>query len=134
MQDNLIKCSVLIVDDDNDLCNILSGVIRKICPVHVEHSLKNADQYLEELNMAVVVLPDIVLLDNNLPDGAGVKYIKHIHDQYPEIKVVLMTADSTEGLKEKAFLEGATYFISKPFRITSISDILLSICPGLRAA
>lgn len=121
-------CPVLIVDDDNDLCRILERIIRKVCPVHSEHNLRNAECYLAGSK------PDIVLLDNNLPDGLGVRYISHILALYPDVNVVLMTSDTSSGLEEKAIHDGAVRFIAKPFRASAINDLILSICPDLRAA
>lgn len=121
-------CPVLIVDDDNDLCRILGVTITRKCSVHVEHTLKNAENYLTRLE------PSIILLDNNLPDGSGVKSIKSMLELCPEVKIVLMTADTSEGLAEKAMKEGAARFIAKPFRASLINEIIFSLCPELRAA
>lgn|ERR1035437_5698122 len=131
MKDNLTLnpiCPVLIVDDDNDLCTILGFVITNKCSVHVEHTLKNAENYMARLE------PSIILLDNDLPDGSGVKFIKSMLELYPEVKIVLMTADRSEGLAEKAMQEGAARFIAKPFKASLINEIIFSLCPELRAA
>jgi DNA-binding NtrC family response regulator len=133
MKSNEVMCQVLIVDDDNDLCQLLQLVVSRLCPVHVEHTLKGAGNYLFTLQ-GENSLPKIILLDNNLPDGAGVAYIKYIRDIYPDINVIMMTADTASGLREAAICEGAADFITKPFRVSTINNILLSICPGLHAA
>jgi DNA-binding NtrC family response regulator len=121
-------CQLLIVDDDSDLCSVLAAGLRKICPVHIEHDLRSAEKYLAHEH------PIIILLDNNLPDGLGVMEIKYLMDLYPTIKIVLMTADPSDELKEKAIHEGAVRFIAKPFRAAVINDLVLSVCPELRAA
>jgi len=128
MEPNERPCPVLIVDDDDDLCHILETIIRTVCPVHIENNLRNAECYLEGSK------PQIVLLDNNLPDGQGVKYISQILALYPDIKVILMTSDPSSGLKEQAIHDGAVRFISKPFRVAIIKDLILDFCPNLRAA
>jgi DNA-binding NtrC family response regulator len=128
MERNENECPVLIVDDDGDLCRILAAILRNFCPVHIEHDLGSAECYLKTAR------PMIVLLDNNLPDGLGISYIRHILDLYPGIKVALMTSDTSSGLMEGAIEEGAVRFIAKPFRSATIINIILSICPELRAA
>ena len=35
--------------------------------------------------------PDVVMLDNQLPDGYGVELLAYIKKQYPQIRVVMMT-------------------------------------------
>jgi DNA-binding NtrC family response regulator len=121
-------CPVLIVDDDDDLCRMLETIVKKLCPVHVAHNLRSAECYLMESK------PDLILLDNNLPDGLGVRYIRHILALYPDVKVVLMTADTSSELKERAINEGAIDFVVKPFRTTVINDLILAVRPDLRAA
>lgn len=133
MEDKDTKCPILLVEDDDDLCKILVTVLTRICPVHVEHSLECARSYLAKLDERFS-FPAIILLDNNLPDGNGVDYIGPLHSLYPAAKLVLMTADSAQGLEEKAILQGASYFMTKPFRTSSLSKFILSICPELRAA
>jgi DNA-binding NtrC family response regulator len=122
------ECPVLIVDDDGDLCRILAAILKNTCPVHIEHDLRSAESYLKRIK------PLIILLDNNLPDGLGVTYIRHVLDLYPDVKVALMTADTSSGLMESAIEVGAVRFIPKPFRSATIINIILSICPELRAA
>ena len=73
MKSNEAMCPVLIVDDDNDLCKLLQLMVSRICPVHIEHTLKDAGSYLAATRPEIS-LPKIILLDNNLPDGAGVTY------------------------------------------------------------
>jgi DNA-binding NtrC family response regulator len=121
-------CPVLVVDDDNDLCEIMEAIVRKICPVHSEHDLQSAENYLTRRK------PAIIFLDNNLPDGSGVQFIKEILEFYPDIKIVLMTADVSVGLKEKALDEGAIRFIAKPFRSATINELIFAMCPNLHAA
>ena len=128
MKSEDVICPILIVDDESDLCLVLAARLRKICPVHVEHNLGNTEKYLKNER------PLIILLDNNLPDGLGVRYIRHVLDLYPDIKIVLMTADTSAKLNERAMHEGATRFLAKPFRMADINDLIFSICPDLRAA
>ncbi|MES1250176.1 MAG: response regulator [Chitinophaga rupis] len=117
---------VLVIDDDNDLCSIITAILK--CPVHVEHSLTTAEIYL------VGFKPLIILLDNNLPDGKGIEFIRAILSVYPDVKIILMTSDTSEGLKEKAIDEGAVSFIAKPFKASLLNEVVHSICPEIRAA
>ncbi|HEY4286662.1 MAG TPA: response regulator [Puia sp.] len=128
MKTNEKTCPVLVVDDDNDLCEIMESIVRKICPVHSEHDLQSAESYLTKGK------PELIFLDNNLPDGSGVLFIREILDFYPDAKIVLMTADVSMGLEEKALDEGAVRFIAKPFGSSTINELIHDICPNLHAA
>ena len=72
---------VLIIDDETDFCLLLKNYFaRKNYEVHISHTLREGLRTLES------VQPDIIFLDNNLPDGLGwdkTEYIlqKHAHSQ-----------------------------------------------------
>lgn len=64
---------VLIIDDELDICFLLSSILRK---------LNFRTSYVTTLASATRVLsekkPDIIFLDNHLPDGFGVDFIGQI--------------------------------------------------------
>jgi DNA-binding NtrC family response regulator len=119
---------VLIVEDDMDLCHILEHLVVKRCKVFVDHTIKDAKSHL------LAIMPDIVLLDNNLPDGLGISTIATIHELCPGAKIILMTADTTKGLQEEAIRLGAYNFIAKPFNLAQIKEIISTLFPENRAA
>jgi two-component SAPR family response regulator len=75
--------------------------------------------YVNTLTDAQILLkkekPSIVFLDNNLPDGKGVEFIDYVKKHCPETKVVMITAYDTYSDRQKALVEGADFFIGKPF-------------------
>ena len=119
-------CPILIVDDDEDLCHILEAVITKKCSVHCEHTLTTATEYLNQGT------PEIIFLDNNLPDGLGVTAIAPMLLEHPGMKIVFMTAQADDGIREKALAQGASRFIAKPFKGATINQIITSLRPDLQ--
>ncbi len=64
---------VLIIDDERDFCILLkSYFIRKKYTVYLSNFLSDGMQLLTDIK------PDIVLLDNNLPDGLGWNKVEFI--------------------------------------------------------
>lgn len=59
--------------------------------------------------------PDIVCLDNNLPDASGIDLLKAIHAAHPTVAVVMITGDIAPELEADAAEAGAAGFIRKPF-------------------
>ncbi len=102
--------SALIVDDDEDVCFLLSKLLttQKI-KAATAHTLEQAKHCMEE------VRPQIILLDNNLPDGLGIDFLEYIKSQHSEVKVIMITADTKVGVREKAINNGADRFLAKPF-------------------
>jgi DNA-binding NtrC family response regulator len=78
---------VLIIDDEIDLCHLLkSYFLRKNYEVYLSHTLDQGMAFLKTLK------PDIVFLDNNLPDGVGWSIAPEIAAQYPGIQINLISA------------------------------------------
>ena len=108
LNDDILK--VLIIDDETDICYLLSTLLKQ----------KNLEtEYVNTLSDATLALrketPEIIFLDNHLPDGLGMNYIEYIKNNYPSSKIVMITAHDTAADRSKALSEGADYFISKPF-------------------
>lgn len=109
--------TALIIDDEIDICYLLSGILRN----------KNIKSYyvktLAEANTALKTQhPEIIFLDNHLPDGMGVDFITQIRKSNPNSKVVMITAYDTAADRKKAVDQGADFFIAKPFTRDTIYD------------
>jgi response regulator of citrate/malate metabolism len=74
------------------------------------------------LKLLSSVRPDVVFLDNNLPDGQGVSLIKSIKEEMPSTTVILITA--MDNAKEDALKYGADIFLGKPLTFASIKEAL----------
>jgi len=73
---------------------------------------KNGKELLEALDKKN---PTMVFLDINLPDINGLELLKNIKERNPKIKVIMVTADTSEETKNQAIQLGAESYITKPF-------------------
>ena len=112
----------MIIDDDVDLSHILANVLekKKIRAMEV-HSLSDAEDYLAFLK------PTIIFLDNSFPEGLGVNFIRLIRSAGEDIKIVMMTADNANWIREKAINEGVHYFMQKPLDLHTIDKALANL-------
>jgi two-component system OmpR family response regulator len=108
MNDKTVK--VLIVDDEIDICYLLSVILkqRNLIPQYV-NTLSEAERALK------ADTPSILFLDNHLPDGLGVEFIQYVKNNYPSVKVILITAYDSVAEEKTALRKGADFFIGKPF-------------------
>jgi DNA-binding NtrC family response regulator len=100
---------VLIVEDEGDMC-LLMNIILDDENLQLDHvkSLSGAATYLQNDK------PDVVLLDNKLPDGFGVDFLKIVKKLSPHSKVIMITGfDPSAG--DIAMENGADLFLTKPF-------------------
>jgi two-component system NtrC family response regulator len=111
--------SILIVDDDPLICDLLSGVIRDM-----GHSVSCSHTLHQGLREAVTGRYDLILLDVGLPDGNGLDAIKQLREVEPEPQIIIITGAGNRNGAELAIRSGVWDYIQKP---GSIHDMTLPI-------
>lgn len=110
---------VLIVDDELDICYLLSGMLK-------QRNLMTG--FVNTLSDAVIALqtdtPSILFLDNHLPDGFGLDFIPYIKKNYPEVKVIMITAHDGAVERKQAYDGGVDLFVAKPLNRKLINDAI----------
>ena len=82
-----MRKKILIIDDEVDFCTIMKGYFKKRnYDVLVAYNIQTGIALLDEIN------PDILFLDNNLPDGEGWKFVPRIVEKSPQLKIILISA------------------------------------------
>ena len=110
---------ILIVDDEVDICYFLSrNLTKRNFNVSYVHSLAEAETRIQEEH------PEILLLDNRLPDGYGINFITKIKNSNPDLKVIMITAHDTPQDRSMAYNNGADFFLPKPFTTTEVNNII----------
>ncbi|HEY0732270.1 MAG TPA: response regulator [Chitinophagaceae bacterium] len=88
----MVKQTILIIDDEIDYSMILKSYFtKKNYEVHVSYLLKDGLEKIEQ------VQPDILFLDNNLPDGKGWTHVEEIVEKNPHLRVFLVSAYHQKG-------------------------------------
>jgi DNA-binding response OmpR family regulator len=106
---------ILIVDDEPDICYFLSNSLtKKGFLASCSHTLKGAEELIETSE------PSVLVLDNHLPDGKGVEFAGKISSTHPELKIIMITAHDSPQDRAKAYNNGVSLFLSKPFTIGEI--------------
>jgi two-component system, OmpR family, response regulator len=78
---------VLIIDDETDFCLLMKNYfIKKNFEVHIFHTLEEGMKNMESIR------PDILFLDNNLPDGLGWEKTEYILEHFPQTRINLISA------------------------------------------
>jgi len=110
---------VLIVDDELDICYLLSGMLR-------QRNFQTG--FVNSISEAATALqtnaPSLLFLDNHLPDGFGLEFIPFVKKNYPEIKIIMITAHDGAVERKKAYDGGVDLFIAKPLTRKMINDAI----------
>lgn len=103
---------VVVVDDDSLMREVLKALLR-------DEGFEVAGE-ARDGQSALVLLertrPDLVCLDVNMPGVSGIDVLKSIRSIYPDIRVVMITGDSTMNTVRDAVGFGAVGYIIKPFK------------------
>jgi DNA-binding response OmpR family regulator len=78
---------VLIIDDEVDLCLLLGSYLsKKECEVYFSHKLDEGIRKCRE------ICPEVLFLDNNLPDGNGWDKAGYFLSQFSDMHIYLVSA------------------------------------------
>ena len=124
----MAKQRILIVDDEEDICMILSYSLQKAgYEVLIAHSAEEAlaNYELKIKNYEV----DLILLDIMMGEMSGLEMAEHLKSENHIPPIIFLTALSDESTILQGFKLGADDYISKPFRI---SEVLARVTAVLR--
>jgi len=99
----------LIIEDESDMCLLLNIMLTND-EVELDHvkDISSAKEYLAKEK------PSVIILDNKLPDGFGIDFIGFIKDNYPAIKIIMISGYDASA-EDVAIHNGADVFLQKPF-------------------
>ena len=108
--------SVLIIDDDLDLCTILSEDLREIG--YDSHYVTDADSAFEFLQNHPDI--DLILLDLKMPEKDGLQFLKELRQKGMANKIIVLTAYADVRSAIDSARYGASDFISKPYDLDEL--------------
>lgn len=121
----LIK--VLVVDDHQTVAESLVHVLESqpdFEPVGVAHNMLDGVQLASEL------APDVVLMDQRLPDGDGIRGAEVIRLERPETRVLLLTGFVEESEVLRAIEVGCSGYLAKDSPVGDVLDAIRSAHAG----
>lgn len=111
----------LIIEDESDMC-LLLNIMLTADDVELDHvkNLSAAREYLQKEK------PSVVILDNKLPDGFGVDFISFIKNNYPAIKIIMISGYDASA-EDVAIYNGADVFLQKPFSKDQLYQSMMAL-------
>ena len=104
------RMKILLVDDDPSILKILADLMAIF-----GHDFVTAVDGVEAIEKLKHDFFHIVLTDMMMPNMDGMELLKHIHKNYPNIKVMVVTGYDRTFTYTDVIRAGASDFISKPF-------------------
>jgi DNA-binding NtrC family response regulator len=100
---------ILVIDDDAIACEFLQEALSRAG--YEVDAFTSAKKALREDLSAY----DLLMSDIRMPDMDGLQFLRQVHEKWPELPVILMTAYGSLETTMEALRLGAWDYISKPF-------------------
>jgi len=118
----------LLVVDDHEVVRL--GLIAFLDRREQYQVVAGAGTCAEALAQARRFLPDIVLLDIQLPDASGIEACQLLRDEFPDIRVVFLTSSPDELDVFAAIASGARGYVLKQTRSAQLVRTLDAVGRG----
>ena len=109
MTENNLSGRILIIDDDRALCELLEEDLS-----HRGHRIWTALKVADGREILHHEEIDVVLTDLNMPGTSGIDFCAELHENRPDLPVVIMTAFGSLETAIAALRAGAYDFVTKP--------------------
>ena len=110
---------IVIIDDEEDLCHLMKTYF-----LELNHDVFLANTLRSGLLLIKEVSPDVVFIDNNLPDGLGWEKMAYLMEEYPDCKINLISAYDYLPPDLKKRESHTVNILEKPLRLNTLKDYL----------
>jgi two-component system sensor histidine kinase/response regulator len=115
------KNKILLIDDELNIRETITQLL-----LLQNYDVKNAANGHEALDILEYWSPDLIICDIMMPvmDGNAFHDIIKENQLISSIPFIFLTAKKEENLMRKCLLDGADDFLSKPFKINELTEII----------
>lgn len=107
--------TILIVDDSRIMRNIVKNTVTEL---QIPSQFLEAENGQKAIQLLETNKVSLVLLDWNMPQMDGIQFLKKVRSMpdYQELPIIMVTSEAAKYMVVEALQNGATDYISKPFR------------------
>ncbi|MDT8377126.1 MAG: response regulator transcription factor [Mariprofundaceae bacterium] len=101
--------SLLLVDDDELFCRVLSSALEKRgFSVQVSHNVEDATAMIGD------TAPECAVVDLNMPGDSGLLLVERLHQLDEHTRILVLTGYASIATAVEAIKLGATHYLAKP--------------------
>lgn len=116
---------VVLMVDDNML--FIERMVTMLDEIARPNDITIASDYNEAVRFIKEEIPDVVLLDINLPGKSGIEILKLIRSTGNECKVIMLTNHADDYYREQCREYGADFFLDKSNDFAKVPDIIIKL-------
>jgi two-component system chemotaxis response regulator CheY len=109
---------IMLVDDSRTIRNIEKNVLTQL-----GHSdLLEAGDGVEALNLIATQMPDLFLVDWNMPNMDGLTLVKNIRIKNKQVPIIMVTTEAEKSRVVEAIKAGVNNYVVKPFTADTLGE------------
>ncbi|MBL6981987.1 MAG: response regulator transcription factor [Anaerolineales bacterium] len=120
---------VILADDHQVIRDGLSAIMSSAADIHV---VGTAADGCEALELARIEVPDVMVIDINMPNLNGIEATRQIHESLPKINVVILSMHSNKEHVYQALKAGALGYLIKDSSGIEVADAIRTVFKGQR--
>ena len=111
--------NIWILDDDKSIRWVFEKALEK-----ANLPFKTFSNSNEAINQFNHEKPSVIVSDIRMPGESGLIFLSKVKDKFPEIPIIIMTANSDLDTAVSAFQKGAFEYVAKPFDIDKTIEVI----------
>ncbi|MEO1998341.1 MAG: response regulator [Planctomycetaceae bacterium] len=114
---------ILVVDDANADRQLVGHILKRV----PEWTVAFAEDGSDALERIAEEAPDVVLTDLQMPRMNGLQLVEAVHERFPLVPVILMTAAGSEEIAVESLRLGAASYVAKKQLVHGLRDVINSV-------
>ncbi|WP_109298808.1 response regulator transcription factor [Aquimarina sp. AU474] len=114
-----------LVDDHHLFREGIKSILKKISDFSLVLEAVSGNDLLKKLN---VITPDVILLDLEMEDMNGVDATLKLKEEYPDIKIIILTMHKEERMTSYLMEIGANGYLLKDTNQQELEEAIRSVC------
>ncbi|MFZ4414126.1 MAG: response regulator [Bacteroidales bacterium] len=121
------KIKIVLVDDHNIVRDGFKNLLMNLTDIKV---IGEASSGGDLFNLLKKIIPDIILMDITLPNMNGITITKKLKIDYPDIKVIMLTANVDDESVFDSFKAGALGYLPKNIQYEELVEAIREVAEG----
>lgn len=118
---------VLVADDQELIRHSLKFVLEGKVDIEVTDAVENGREVIQSVRK---IRPDVILMDVRMPEMDGVKCTQIIKENYPEIKIIILTTFDDDEYVYNAIKHGASGYLLKGIKMNEVVQAVYTVYNG----